>query len=168
MPKRRAKKRFTGPPECPACKALARLTNGREIYPHRPDLAEQAFWKCDGGCGGHVGCHPRSTDPLGTPANGELRRARSILHEQLIDPLWREADRTGLYEPESDHARHLIRTAARGRVYGYLADKLGIARADTHTGMFDLETCRRAWRALIGVKYADIRDWAKAQKAAEQ
>lgn len=31
----------------------ARLTSGREVYPHRDDLASLPFWKCDG-CGNTV------------------------------------------------------------------------------------------------------------------
>lgn len=34
----------------------ARLTDGREIYPHRQDLSGLPFWKCDT-CGNYVGCH---------------------------------------------------------------------------------------------------------------
>jgi hypothetical protein len=82
----------------------------------------------------------------------------------MIDPLWMEADRSEIYAPEDGKARMAIRNAARGRVYAFLAEKLGLPRKDTHTGMFDLETCRAAWRALKGVTYAEIRDWAKAQQ----
>lgn len=45
----------------------ARLTDGREIYPHRHDLYSLPFWRCDG-CGNHVGCHHKTKDrtrPLG-------------------------------------------------------------------------------------------------------
>jgi hypothetical protein len=82
----------------------------------------------------------------------------------MIDPLWKSADRCGLYRPEDEKARHKIRKAARGRVYGYLANKLGISRDDVHVGMFDIETCRRAWAALRGLTYPQIREWTKQQK----
>jgi zinc-finger-containing domain len=74
------------------CEVQARLTNGAEIYAHRPDLRDVPRWKCDG-CGNHVGCHWRSksdpTKPLGIIATPELKRARLLLHD-LIDPLWKD------------------------------------------------------------------------------
>lgn len=156
---------MVAPGFCPKCQKDARLTDGREIYPHRADLHHKPFWKCDG-CGGYVGCHPGGTVPLGTPADRALRKARMILHDQVIDPLWMEADRSGLYQPDGEKARKIIRRAARNRVYDYLAEHLGIAREDCHTGAFDLETCRNVWRILNSVSYAQIRDWSKARKAA--
>lgn len=68
----------------------ARLTNGAEIYPHRPDLASQPRWKCDG-CGNHVGTHHKTsepTKPLGNIPSPELKRARIFIHD-LIDPAWK-------------------------------------------------------------------------------
>jgi len=78
----------------------ARLTDGREVYPHRPDLWGLPFWKCDA-CGHHVGCHHKSRDrtrPLGSIPTGAVRGARRRLHD-LIDPLWRSGkwDRSSLY-----------------------------------------------------------------------
>jgi hypothetical protein len=151
-------------PVCSACGDKARLTSGREVYPHRRDLHEKPIWKCR--CGAYVGCHPGTTDPLGTPANAELRKARMLLHEKVLDPLWKTAADTGGYHPEDAKARIRICRSARRRVYAYLAFKLGIERDDTHTGMFDLERCRDAWRALQGVTYPEIRDWWKAQEPA--
>lgn len=68
----------------------ARLTNGREIYPHRDDLAELPFWKCDK-CKNYVGCHyktPNRTNPLGYIPTREIMRARQRLHK-IIDPIWK-------------------------------------------------------------------------------
>ena len=77
---------------CCQCKTKveARLTNGREIYPHRDDLYGLPFWKCDA-CGNHVGCHHKTKDrtrPLGHIPNKEIRNARKHIHA-LIDPLWK-------------------------------------------------------------------------------
>ena len=54
---------------CCGCqrKVDARLTNGEEMYPHRYDLANLPFWKCDV-CQNFVGCHHKTknrTKPLG-------------------------------------------------------------------------------------------------------
>jgi len=152
-------------PTCPKCNLIARLTNGAEVYPHRRDLHEKPIWKCDG-CGGYVGCHPGTTQPLGTPADAELRKARMLLHEQMIDPIWKNAWRDPAYDrPDGTRPkRKTVSRIARTRVYEFLADRLGLTRDETHTGMFDLETCRRAWRALQGVTYSQIRDWARQRR----
>lgn len=147
-------------PICSACARSARLTSGREIYPHRPDLHDKPVWRCDG-CGAYVGCHPGGTRPLGTPAGPELRAARMKLHDRMIDPLWQTADKSGGYEAATKGSRRRIQRRARDRVYLFLADRLGIAREDCHTGMFDLDRCRAAWRALQGVTYPEIRAWAQ-------
>ncbi|CUA90875.1 Protein of unknown function (DUF3268) [Chelatococcus sambhunathii] len=151
-------------PVCPACHLVCRLTNGREVYSHRPDLHDKPIWRCDG-CDGYVGCHPGTTRPLGTPAGAELRRARMLLHDQMIDPLWMTAIEAGGYQPEDRAARAKIVRAARNRVYAFLAERLGLSREETHTAFFDLETCRRAWRALQGVTYPEIRAWAHRRRS---
>ncbi len=76
---------------CCGCggKVGARLTDGREIYPHRPDLRSLPFWRCDA-CGNFVGCHHKTknrTEPLGCIPTAELKEARKKLHA-LIDPIW--------------------------------------------------------------------------------
>jgi hypothetical protein len=72
------------------CDIEARLTNGKEIYPHRTDLYSLPFWKCDE-CGGYVGCHHKTknrTRPLGCISTKELRNARRQIHK-ILDPLWK-------------------------------------------------------------------------------
>lgn len=76
---------------CSGCgvKVKARLTDGGEIYPHRPDLSDLPFWKCDT-CGNYVGCHHKTEDrtrPLGIIATPELRNAKNHIH-RILDPLW--------------------------------------------------------------------------------
>jgi uncharacterized protein DUF3268 len=151
------------PPLCASCSRPARLTTGAEIYAHRRDLHGKQLWKCDG-CGGYVGCHGSTTRPLGTPAGFQLRDARAKLHDLMIDPLWKTADQSDLYEPEDDKARMVIRNAARVRVYAYLAHRLGIGREDCHVAMFDLAMCRKAWTELRDVDYPYIRRWYRDHK----
>ncbi len=67
----------------------ARLTDGFECYPHRPDLAKLHFCKCDV-CGNFVGCHNKSdspTKPLGCIPTPEIKAARRRIHA-IIDPIW--------------------------------------------------------------------------------
>jgi hypothetical protein len=68
----------------------ARLTNGEERYPHRPDLYDLPFWKCDN-CHNYVGCHHKTSDrtrPLGVIATPEILTARKKIHA-ILDPLWK-------------------------------------------------------------------------------
>lgn len=77
---------------CCGCNSLvnARLTDGREIYPHRPDLGDLPFWRCDA-CGNFVGCHHKSsnrTAPLGCIPTPEIKQARIQIHA-ILDPIWK-------------------------------------------------------------------------------
>lgn len=85
----------------------ARLTDGAERYPHRPDLYELPFWKCDT-CGNYVGCHHKTKDrtkPLGVIATPEILNARKKIHA-LLDPLW-----------ESNKIK-------RGQAYAYVTNRM--------------------------------------------
>lgn len=154
-------------PTCPACGSAASLTDEAEIYPRRPDLADKPIWACAVCPDSYVGCHPGTQNPLGVPAGPELRAARQLLHNRMIDPLWKTADRCGAYEPEDEEARKVIRRAARRRVYEFMAERMGLTSDEAHTAMFDLERCRAAWRALQGVTYPQIRAWAQKRPKAE-
>ena len=88
---------------CCGCKTdvTARLTTGKEIYPHRRDLASLPFWKCDA-CGNFVGYHHKTSDrtrPLGCIPTPEIKTARSHIH-RILDPLWKEnrVPRRDLYQ----------------------------------------------------------------------
>lgn len=86
----------------------ARLTDGGEVYPHRPDLSGLPFWKCDI-CGNYVGCHHKTRDrtrPLGNIPTREIKRARQHIH-RILDPLWKKG------------------RMKRGAVYGKLSKTLG-------------------------------------------
>lgn len=111
-------------PVCPHCQAVTIFVRGDVIYPHRPDLAEKGFWQC-APCDAYVGCHDGTPEPLGTPANAELRKARSRAHGEF-DVIWKEA-----------------RLMSRGDAYAWLANKLGISIDGCHIGRFDLATCER-------------------------
>lgn len=153
---------------CPTCGEMPILTDGSRIYARRPDLHDKPMWQCKACPDTYVGCHPGTTDPLGFPAYPDLRRARSLLHDQRLDPLWKNAPDTGGYSIVGDDERKLIQRLARGRVYGFLASRLGIERDDCHTAQFDIETCRRAWRELSATTYPEIREWAQTGKLARE
>lgn len=92
----------------------ARLTNGNEIYPHRSDLSNLPFWKCDK-CNSFVGCHYKTTNktnPLGCIPSIEIKNLRKQIHFQL-DPLWKKGyiKRTELYRRISDYIGYKYHTA---------------------------------------------------------
>lgn len=78
----------------------ARLTDGKEIYPHRRDLYRLPFWVCDK-CGNYVGCHHKTKDrtrPLGCIPTPAIKQARQEIHS-IMDPLWKSGrvDRRVIY-----------------------------------------------------------------------
>jgi hypothetical protein len=157
------KKKPPKPPRCVECGSTSELVSGDVIYPNFRKVHDQWFWRCPHCESSYVGCHGKTQRPLGRPAGPELRDARSKLHKQMVDPVWENAIASEGYEPEDHRARVIILGAARTRVYRFLAHKLRIDVEDCHIGMFDLETCRDAWRAMRGVTYSEIRQWVKQQ-----
>lgn len=117
---------------CCQCQAdvQARLTDGREVYPHRLDLANLPRWKCDG-CGNSVGTHHKTTDPtrpLGNIPSSELKRARMHIHS-LIDPAWKS------------------KRIRRGKLYAEIGRRLGY---EYHTGEIKtVEEARRVYRVAL-------------------
>ena len=116
----------------------ARLTDGAEVYPHRRDLWELPFWKCDV-CGNHVSCHHKHhnaeqrTAPTGVIPNAEISNARQHIHRRL-DPLWKE----GL--------------VARKSLYAELTRFLG---RQYHTGEIrSVEEARRIYRKVQEIERA--------------
>ena len=117
---------------CCACAAevRARLTSGTEVYPHRPDLADLPFWRCDA-CKNFVGCHHKTknrTQPLGVIADPAMKAARRHIHA-LLDPIWQNG---GL---------------SRKHIYARLTDTLG---RQYHTA--DLRTLDEARDVYKAVK----------------
>lgn len=102
---------------CVGCggKVSARLTDGKEIYPHRKDLYSLPFWKCDA-CGNYVGCHHKTknrTQPLGCIPTKELMKARGHIHA-ILDPIWQSGKitRNKLYKLISDKVGWKYHTAS--------------------------------------------------------
>lgn len=105
----------------------ARLTDGREIYPHRRDLFRLPFWKCDA-CGNFVGCHHKTdtpTKPLGCIPTKEIKNARQHIH-RILDPIWK------------------AKLMNRSKLYREIADRLGID--EYHTAEIrSVEDARRVY-----------------------
>lgn len=111
----------------------ARLTDGREVYPHRPDLANLPFWKCDA-CKNYVGCHWKTKDrtrPLGNIPTKELKNARQYIH-RILDPIWKNGK------------------MPRGKVYARIARELGLE--EYHTAEIrTIEEARRVYTIVKGL-----------------
>ena len=111
----------------------ARLTDGTEIYPHRHDLRELPFWKCDT-CNNFVGCHHKTsnrTHPLGCIASKELKAARSHIHK-ILDPLWK----SGKFN--------------RKEIYAKISEKIGWGYHTAH--LKSLEEARQVYRIVLDMK----------------
>lgn len=116
---------------CTGCETEveARLTNGKERYPHRQDLYELPFWKCDT-CGAYVGCHHKTakpTTPLGYLATPAILDARKKIHA-LLDPLWKSGK------------------IKRGQAYSHVGNRLGYPY---HNGEIKtLEEARKIYKII--------------------
>lgn len=92
----------------------ARLTSGKEIYPHRNDLYHLPFWICDT-CNNYVGTHHKTknkTQPLGVIPNKEIRNIRMKIHS-VLDPIWNSGKMTRkqIYSKLSNHLGYRYHTA---------------------------------------------------------
>lgn len=106
------------------CASSEHVYHGRNYGP---------IWHC-ASCDAWVGCHKGNggTRPLGGLANAELRNARRQAHV-AFDPVWQKLMPTN----------GCSKAKARGNVYVWLADKLGIDPTVCHIGMFDIDLCAR-------------------------
>jgi hypothetical protein len=111
---------------------MAKLTDGTEIYPHRPDLHSLPFWKCYD-CKNFVGCHHKTQDrtrPLGCIPTKEIKNARKHIHS-ILDPIWQ----TG--------------KMSRGKLYAILTEKLG---REYHTAeLKTIQEARDIYKAIKGI-----------------
>lgn len=115
---------------CSYCNKPAKLKTGKQLYPHRPDLADIKMWVCIP-CNARVGIYKNSKSlaPKGTLANKELRILRIKVHE-LFDPMWKKGKRS------------------RTQAYVWLSHKLRISPEKCHVGMFNKELCIQAIKIL--------------------
>jgi len=108
---------------CPSCHNPARLVNGRQLYPSVPALARNKYYCCYA-CDTRVGCHPGTTEPLGTMAHPALRELRRQTHS-LVDALWG------------------IDGVVRSDAYFWLDHILGLGRNEAHISQMNERQCRQ-------------------------
>ncbi len=119
-------------PKC-SCGRVAELTDGREIYPHRPDLAAVPIWICRP-CGARSGCHKGTTKPTGTLADYATRKARMFAHD-AFDRLWRGQG-----------------PGRRKTAYQWLQQRLDLTADECHIGLFDIAACNRVVEVCEGME----------------
>lgn len=125
---------------CCGCneKVEARLTNGAEIYPHRPDLHGLPFWRCDR-CKNYVGCHHKTknrTRPLGNIPTKELREARKHIHA-ILDPMWKSRGKGN-------------KRKTRTKIYERLSEQLGWKY---HTACIrSVDEARKVYRLVVDLR----------------
>lgn len=106
------------------------LKNGKEIYPHRPDLATIQMYECPQ-CHNRVGIHKGTTKALGCIPTLEIKNARMKVHA-LIDPLWKSGK------------------ISRAKLYKRLSEELGYSY---HTGSTkSIEELRQVYRIGLNIR----------------
>jgi len=105
------------------CGKPAELVSGKEVYPHRSDLFQLAFWRCVR-CNSYCGCHKGTNNPLGTLANSELRDWRKKCHTNF-DQIWKQYG------------------TSRSMAYEWMSTVMGISKSKCHIAMFDVKQCEK-------------------------
>ena len=111
---------------CPYCNGSTEYVDSSEVYGKSYGMV----YYC-APCRAWVGVHKGTDIALGRLANGELRKLKIEVHNNL-DILWK---------PEQ-------RTMTRKQAYRWLADKMGLPIEETHIGMFSEDQCKEAIKFL--------------------
>ena len=112
------------PQVCPFCRSRVSLIDSAKIYGCHYGF----IYLCDSypKCDARVKCHPKTIIPMGTLADKELRRWRSLAHRKF-DPLWQ----SGVFP-------------SRQAAYKWLSKAMELPLSRTHVAMFDIPQCQRA------------------------
>lgn len=121
---RRVANPLQAPTECPYCNSgEVVLVSNSEIYGKEyGDWPYTYLCKC---CKAYVGVHPGTDIPLGTLANKTLREARKTAKAKFF-------------------AVQKYHGWSRTQAYQWLANAMGLPRAETHFGWFNEESCDKA------------------------
>ncbi len=111
------------PQVCPFCRSSVSLIDSAKVYGYSQGFIYlcNSYPKCDA----RVRCHPGTIIALGTLANKELRRWRSLAHRKF-DPLWQ----SGIF-------------ANRQTAYKWLSKSMRLPLDKAHIAMFDIRQCQR-------------------------
>lgn len=117
---------------CCQCQTVVEclLKSGREIYPHRPDLATIQMYECPY-CHNRVGVHKGTYKALGCIPTPEIKRARMYVHN-LMDPLWKSGK------------------IKRGELYKRVSKELGYNYHNGNTK--SVEELRKVYRIVLNIR----------------
>ena len=112
------------PQRCPFCNSRVSLIDSARIF----GCSYGFIYLCDHfpHCDARVRCHPKTIIPMGTLADRELRKWRSLVHRKF-DPLWQ----CGVFP-------------SRQAAYKWLSKAMRLPLEKTHVAMFDIQKCQRA------------------------
>jgi zinc-finger-containing domain len=112
------------PQRCPFCRSSVSLIDSAQVF----GCSYGFIYLCDAypNCDARVRCHPGTIIALGTLANKELRKWRSLAHRKF-DPLWQ----SGVFP-------------SRQIAYKWLSKAMRLPLEKTHVAMFDIRQCQRA------------------------
>lgn len=120
-------------PKCPYCGSTSVLKKDSSVI-YRKNYGPVYLCANYPSCDAYVGCHPRTTTPLGRLADRELRAAKKNAHAHF-DPLWQAKIQLGASKKDA-------RTAG----YAWLAERMCMSPDRCHIGMFNVEECERVVR----------------------
>lgn len=120
---KRVKDPFPKPCGCRYCGSDVHLVKNSEVYGRL--YGDWPFMYLCTGCRAYVGLHPNTDIPLGSLADGALRKARSDSKAVFYSLL----EKLGI---------------PRGEGYKRLAVRMNKDPSECHFGMFELEDCRLA------------------------
>lgn len=127
--------------ECPYCGGALDQTTGAEVYPDRKrqhdPLQDRVIYICYS-CEAWVGTHKGTLDPLGFPANQELRALRAKVHK-YFDLHWNTFPRKQQRQK-------------RREAYEMLGEALGIR--DVHIAMLGHEDAKKALTFLASKRFS--------------
>ncbi|MDN0082342.1 zinc-finger-containing protein [Crenobacter sp. SG2305] len=122
------------PASCRYCAGEVHLVSNAVVF-GRPYGRWPNIYLCRQ-CSAYVGTHPGTAIPLGTLADTKTRQARKLAHASF-DSLWRDGRMT------------------RSAAYRWLANAMGLAKAQCHIALFEAAQCARVvelCRGLSGEK----------------
>ncbi len=132
MSTKKKRKNRRKPPRCPYCGAPMSLRPSSEIYPdHNSDrmlLVCNRYPQCNT----YVGTNPVTQEPLGIPADGDLRNLRIRTHN-VFDQIWQNG------------------IMSRDQAYRWMADSFCLKLKDAHIAQCSEYQCRELIRKCESV-----------------
>ncbi len=120
------------PMRCPYCGSAMTLRPASYVYSDCHDDRQMYVCNRFPSCNTYVGTHPGTKEPLGIPANGDLRNLRIRAH-QAFDQIWK---------------RNIM---SRDQAYRWFADSFSLRQRDAHIGNCSEYQCRELIRKCEGV-----------------